>query len=1455
MSDFTPAPSTLLKIVGHVARWSLGLTLSAWVLFAIIWGAIHWLIVPRIGELRPRLEATASRVMGVPVTIGAITATSTGLIPSFELTDVKLFDTLGREALRLPRVLAALSPQSALGLRFDQLYIDQPELDVRRARDGKITVAGLDFSSAGRSDGKAADWLFSQPEFVIRNGTVQWTDEMRGVPTLSLGQVDLVMRNSFQNHAIRLDATPPPELGSRFNAMGVFKQPLLSLRNGQWRDWTGQLYAAFERVDVARLRRHADLGFDVASGTGAARAWVDINRAEVTGATADVALTNVNTRLGARLPPLELQSVAGRLEGRFLTGGFEFQSKGLQFQTRGGPLWPGGNFRLMQVGGNASQGSARGELVADRLDLAVLSQIADRLPLGPSAHAALAKWRTKGLVENIRASWQGPLNSPLKYEARGRVVQLGVTPRDGSPSAANSGAGGAGGTMGAQGSSGDGPVRAPGFRGAAIDFDLNQQGGKATLAMANGAVELPGFFDDPLIPLAQFSADAQWQIDGDRLSVQSSNVKFSNADAQGDAQFKWRTSVADVAKGRSRFPGVLDLEGTMSRMQGTRVYRYLPRVMLSTVRDYVRDAIVKGNASNVKFKVKGDLHDLPFANASQGDFRISATMADVTLAYVPRSIAAPDTLPWPELTQLSGEFLLDRLSLQVKGVTGRMAGPAGAGTDSSPAASGLQITAAEGEIPDLLHGATVSVNAEGRGSLASMLAMVGASPVSQMTSQSLAQTTGTGNADLRVKLKLPLAALDKSSIQGSLTLPGNDVQIAPGTPRLERARGVVGFSESGFGISNGQARMYGGDVALAGGTVGFGGVVAAGTPVGKASDAPDIAIRAQGSLTAEALRQAGELGFVARMAQHAAGSASYSAVLGFRRGVSELAVSSNLVGMALNLPAPFGKLADVAMPFRMENAPVRDAPAGRPLDQLQIDLGKLASIVYVRDVSGSEARVVRGSIAVGLASDESAPLPIEGVVANINMANADMDAWSTVLTQAAASVGAPAPADSNAAPGQGARARASASASASASAALTYLPTSLAVRAGELTVGGRKLSRVVVGGSRDGLTWRANLDANELNGYLEYRQPSGAGAGRVYARLARLTLAQASAKDVESLLDEQPVTIPALDIVVDDLELRGKRLGRVEIEAVNRGAGVVARDGGVREWRLNKLNVIAPEAVFAATGNWASANAQNQPAGGASGSAATRTALERRRTVMNFRLDVTDAGQLLARYGMKDVVRGGKGKLEGQVAWVGSPLSVDYPTMGGAFTVNVDSGQFLKADPGIAKLLGVLSLQSLPRRLALDFRDVFTDGFSFDFVRGDVRIDAGIASTNNLQMKGVNAAVLMDGRADIAKETQDLRVIVVPEINAGTASLIATVINPAVGLGTFLAQMLLRRPLIEASTQEFHIDGSWVDPQITRVARKFGAPAGTDTKQDIRQDNRQDAKSVNRDDSKTESVQ
>lgn len=1401
MDQSTPSqqvlPTRRLKIAAIAARLALGLVLAFWVLFGAAWAVLHGWIVPRIADFRPRLETAATQALGVPVRIGQITARSGGLIPSFELRDVTLLDAQGRAALSLPRVLAAVSPSSLWRLGFEQIYIDQPELDIRRTADGKIYVAGLDVLQ-NRSDGRAgADWFFSQTEFVIRGGTVRWSDDLRQAPVLALTQVDWTSRNPGKRHLMRLDATPPPAWGERFSLRGVFREPFLSGGAGQWQRWAGQLYAEFSRVDASEVKRYVSLdrlGIDLKAGTGALRAWVDVQDGQFTGGTADMALLEVDATLGRALEPLALQAVTGRIGGRHLANGFDVATDNLQFRTRGGLQWPGGNAAIVYTGAEGKS-PARGQIKADKLDLAALALIANRLPLGNATHGLITALAPKGLVETVEATWQGALDAPSAYSAKGRVAGLELASRAALP-----GAGGPGSRA---------SIGRPGVRGALVDFDLTQQGGQAKVRISSGELDLPGIFEDPRLLFEQFSADAQWKLAGAKMDVQLRNIAFANADAQGTAQAGWHTADAPVAgaagAGRdSRFPGVLDLQGVLSRGDGSKVHRYLPLVLPDTVRRYVRDAVMAGALTDVKFKVKGNLNDLPFADPKRGEFRVSAKVSNAAYAYVPKSIQPREASAWPALTDVAGELVFDRASLQVNGATGRVLG-----------LPGLQIIKADARIADLMQSATVQVNAELKGPLSDALGFVNTSPLGEMTGKALSKTVASGAADYKIQLTLPLAKLDNTRVQGTVSVPGNDVQFTPDTPQLTRLKGLVSFSETGFAISGGQGRMLGGDIRLEGGTRAA--ASGAARSVAGTQEFPDAAvvIRAQGTLSAEGLRQARELGMAARLGAHASGATAYTASLGFRKGMTEISVASNLQGMALSLPAPLTKSAESTLPLRFDNTAVRDSSggAGPPTqDQLSLSVGRLASVLYVRDISGAEARVLRGAMAIGLEGGESAPLPDNGVAANINLARVDIDAWEKVLDAS----GDPVPA---AGPGR----------LTPASAVLSYLPTSMAIRAKELLLQGRTLHNVVLGGSRDGLTWRANIDATELNGYVEFRQPSGAGAGRLYGRLARLSLGQGTASEVEAILDEQPANIPALDIVVEDLELRGKKLGRVEIEAINRGAGTVAREGGVREWRLNKLNIILPEATLTANGNWVAVNAQ-QALGVATGSA-PRGATERRRTVMNFRLDIDDSGELLKRFGMADVIRRGKGRLEGQIAWIGSPLSLDYPSLNGQFNVNVASGQFLKAEPGIAKLLGVLSLQALPRRLTLDFRDVFSEGFSFDFVRGDVSITQGLAFTNNLQMKGVNAAVLMEGSADIAKETQNLTVVVVPEINAGTASLIATVINPAIGIGTFLAQYFLRRPLTQAATQEFHIDGTWTNPKITKTERKavVGAKAREDT--------------------------
>lgn len=1379
MNQATPRSLKFWKITASLSRLLLWLVIAAWGLFAVAWIVLHEVIVPRTGDFRPQLEIVASKAVGVPVRIGAVVATSAGITPSFEFKDVALLDAAGRVALKLPRVLAAISPSSLLQLDFEQLHIDQPELEIRRTADGKIFVAGLDVSTTESSVGNAADWFFSQPEVVIRNGTVRWVDEkangVMGVPPpLTLSQVDFSSRNPFNKHLLRLDATPPPAWGERFSLRGVFTQSLLSTDKGKFRDWAGQVYADFSKVDVSQLRRYVKFSSQFGQGVGALRVWTSIAQGAWVSSAADVALAHVDATLGAGLEPLALQSMSGRLFGRQIAQGFEFSTQQLQFQTRDGLRWPGGNVFFSQTE-SEDHAAGQGEFRADKLDLATISLIANRLPLGAATHAKLSSFAPQGVIETIAATWRGNLDAPTAFAAKGQVTGLQFAAQH---SALKIGTG----------ADAHEDIGRPGVRGAKVNFDVNQAGGKATVLIENGAVEVPGIFDEAQVPVNRLSADVQWSVTppkgspktggDDQIEVRVSNLTLDNPDAQGRGHLTWRTSDPATALSKHRFPGELDLQANLTRADATRVWRYLPSSIPKSARDYVREAVVQGTSHEVSFKIKGDMSDMPSSKPKQGEFRIAAKINNAQVAYVPRSLQSKDALPWPELHKLTGELVIDRTSLTVKSTAAEMVGlPHVAISNTTVSIADLKTT-------------TVSVSTQGKGALAEVLGFVNGSPLKSMTNQVLSHAVINGAGDFKLELSLPIADLNRSRVAGSVAFLGNDVQITPTTPRLGQTRGLVNFSEKGFSIQGARAVLLGGEVRFEGGSV-----------LPAAAAAPSVVIRGRGTATALGLQQAGNSSLIPSLAKHATGSAAYSAEWRFKQGQSELLVQSSLVGMGLNLPAPMNKLPAASWPLRYDNALIekslqaeRDEPV-RPKDQIHVTIGKLAEVKLTRDLSGAEPRVIQGGISVGLDAAESLPEPASAVAANINAAYLDVDQWANVLTSMLASGAAGARVDA-----QGA--------------ADDYVPSTVAVRAKELIVQGRKFENIVIGISREGTTWRANLDARQLNGYVEYRQPTSAGAaGRVHARLARLAVAEAQANEVEKLLDEQPTSIPSLDLVVQDFELKGRKFGRVEVEAINQAVAAGKGPVGGHEWRLNRFNVILPEAKFSAQGQWVEmAQALNPPG--------ARTATERRTTSMDFKLDIADSGQLLSRFGLKDVVLGGKGKLEGQIAWSGSPLSMNYPSMTGKFNVNIEKGQFLKVDPGVGKLLSVLSMQTIFKRLTFDFRDVFSEGFAFDFVRGDVSIDRGMASTNNTQMSGVNAVVLIDGKSDIALETQDLRIVIAPEVNAGVASLlVATAINPAIGLGTFLAQLFLRQPLIEAATKELHVQGTWAEPQIAEVKR------------------------------------
>ncbi len=1361
--------------------------LVAGLVLGLAWATLHFWIVPRIAEFRPALENLARQSLGVPVRIGGVSAQSTGWVPSFELHDIELQDAQGRPALHLPKVQVALGLRSAMLGQLDQLVLDAPELTLRLSADGQWQIAGIVWRPGSSGDSPAADWLLRQQEVVVRGARVHWhgpgrdpsTAASSSSPTpepLTLRDVDLVIRNSARQHALRLDATPPEGWGERFVLMGQFKRGLLSLHPGRLADWSGQVFANFEQLDMAPWSAQGlpmpaglPLGRGHLQGQGRLHLWADVQQGHWRGGVADVDLKNLQVRLSPTQPPLALQSLSGRLGLQVHAEGFLAETHELRVKSEQGLSWPGGQLSLDYTHAQGTR-PASGHLQAAQLDLQSLQALALRLPEGtalpPRLRAALQARDVMGQLTSLNLRWQGDWTHPEIQEAQAKVEGLSWQP--GSEAVA------------AWGSLPGADV--PGLRGGQLTLALNASGGRLDLQTgAQSALWLPGLLEPAEVPLHRLQATLRWAREaGSQPSanwhVPLWSLSLANADLQGQWQGQWHPAPDGQGSGK------LTLQGRIQRAQAATVHRYLPLNLPTEVRDYLRNALVQGRYEDVQVKIQGDLDKLPFAKPEDGTFFFTGELKDAELDMVPASLMSPGDVPWPRLRDLQGRLTFDRLGMQLREASARV----GEGAQT------IALKDALVDIADMAHDPVLRVQAQSLADAPLVLDLIRKSPLDELLSGALQPAQASGPLLTRFALQLPLLDLPSTRVQGSVQFDGNDLRMVPGTPWLNKLRGTLQFNERGFQVRQLQASLLGGPTVINGGMH---------TPEAHSSATAQTASRAvfeaKGRVSAQGLQSAQDIAPLNLLALHASGATDYSARLAWHQGLPQLTVHSRLGGMGLQLPAPLGKPADTEKPLAL-SIRSQQTSAG-PQDEIELTLGDTAQLKYVRDLSAETPRVLRGRLGLGVLSENLPALPEAGVTASVAVDKLMVDEWLALLPTASTQPLSQPTDRSSPQPTPGAQALPTAW--------QAYLPTRLGLKANSLIANDRHLHQVQLGGTHEAGRWRFNIDATELSGHVvfEHALPGQTDqAGKLFARLSRLNLPPASARAVESLLEAPPVSLPTLDIVVDALELRGKQLGRVEIEAVNTDKDP-ARSPAAREWQLKKFNIDLPEGTLRSTGRWLAA----------------REGSPWRKSEMNFVLDVRDAGALLTRLGTPDALRGGTGQLEGMVSWQGSPLSLHYPSLNGHLDVRMGRGQFLKADPGVAKLLGVLSLQALPRRLLLDFRDVFAQGFVFDSVQGDVTIVQGMANTRNLNIKGVNALVQLNGSADIARETQNLRVQILPILDTGTASLVAAVtVNPLVGLTTFIAQRLLQDPLSRASAQEFLVDGSWARPQVTRIEQR-----------------------------------
>jgi uncharacterized protein (TIGR02099 family) len=677
---------------------------------------------------------------------------------------------------------------------------------------------------------------------------------------------------------------------------------------------------------------------------------------------------------------------------------------------------------------------------------------------------------------------------------------------------------------------------------------------------------------------------------------------------------------------------------------------------------------------------------------------------------------------------------------------------------------GVRVTNVTGRVSQLsTHDPRLTISGQGAGQMADMVGFVSASPVGLMIGGFLDSARATGAGRVQVKLDVPLNHASDTEVDGSVFFQGNDVALRADMAPFTAATGRVDFNQHGIRIPGVTAGFVGGQARITGDT----------------SDGV-VTVQIVGSATPQGVRRQIDSTLVHRLLDNTRGTTRYAVTLVFHGLTAEFHAVSDLVGVTVDLPEPLSKAAYDAMPLHIDLVPnLTTTPTAAPTitptaaparDTLHVTAAKLVDVQLARVADGQDLpmRVERGVISIG----SSGALPESGLLVHVTLARLDTARWLPFLESVQEESGA----------GTGATG--------------VTTPDLVAAHIDELWVSGKRLNNVVLGASRaaDG-AWNANIEADQTSGSLHWTSGTHSTPGRLTARLARLIIPES--ETVTEVLDAPSRDLPELDVVADDFVLGSTRLGHLELDAQS---SVVGRSNA---WQLKRLQIDNPDGHISGSGQW-----QREPGS------------PRRRMTLSITVDVVNGGNLLARFGQTGAIKNASAKLKGDLSWLGSPFSIDYPTLSGDLQFSADKGQFLKADPGVGRLLGVMSLQSLPRRISLDFRDIFSKGFAFDTIRATSKVSNGVLTTKDFKMIGPDASVLIEGDVNLQTESQNLHVLVLPEINAGSASVVyAFLANPAIGLGTFIAQWVLRHPLSKIFSYEYDVTGSWADPQVKRHER------------------------------------
>jgi uncharacterized protein (TIGR02099 family) len=356
----------------------------------------------------------------------------------------------------------------------------------------------------------------------------------------------------------------------------------------------------------------------------------------------------------------------------------------------------------------------------------------------------------------------------------------------------------------------------------------------------------------------------------------------------------------------------------------------------------------------------------------------------------------------------------------------------------------------------------------------------------------------------------------------------------------------------------------------------------------------------------------------------------------------------------------------------------------------------------------------------------------------------------------------------------------------------TGLPVKIGLHVDELEVEGYFLDDVSVTMESAGRTWRIRADGPAVSGTVELIN-SPAGLDKVVMNLDRLKLHSNDQPRAESAGKATPTDFPDFEVSTERLVFDKARLGRFELKA---------RKLPGKQYLVESMTLSSELLDMQMTGSW-------------------RVDGERQLSSIDLKINRGKMDELMKLFGYQKSIEDGELSGSLRVTWPGALWDFSPAIAAGRMRIKIEDGQLLDVEPGAAgRVLGLTSLHQLPRRLLLDFGDLYKEGFSFDKIKGSFTLDGGNAYTNDLYVDGPAARIEISGRIGLADQDYDELVTVTPYMKTGLSVAGTLAGGPAVGAAVVVVETLLAGklgPLYKLGQKQYSVTGPWDDPVIEKL--------------------------------------